>query len=109
MLCYAGGSGPPPPAPVAVVGGVQLLVNVETSVAGYAVVAVLPSGSGGSATEQFSLAASDLIKGSAVSAVASWGGGALASLSSLAGQKVQLQVAMADARLFSLKLACAAA
>ena len=47
--------------------------------------------------------------GNALAAAASWQGGALASLSALEGHKVSFRVAMADAKLFSLKLACASA
>lgn len=104
VLCVAESLGPPPPPTMALTGGVQLLLNVETSVAGYAVVEVV----GALTSELMTLESSDPIKGSSVSAVASWGGGALASLSGLAGKKVQFKVAMADARLFSIKLACAA-
>lgn len=49
----------------------------------------------------------DQLKGSATNAVASWGRGAVASLSALAGKEVALKVAMADAKLFSLRLGCA--
>jgi hypothetical protein len=54
-----------------------------------------------------SSADADQLKGSATNAVASWGGGAVASLSALAGKEVALKVAMADAKLFSLRLGCA--
>lgn len=43
----------------------------------------------------------DKIKGSAVSAAASWGSGMLATLSHLAGQTIQLRVTMADATLLN--------
>ena len=89
---------------VGLTGGVQLLVNTETGVAGFVVVEVLRDGQAvaGMAAED-----ADKIKGSAVSAVASWGKGALATLSKLAGQRIQLRVTMADARLFAIRLACA--
>jgi hypothetical protein len=48
----------------------------------------------------------DLIKGSSLAAAATWSGGKLGSLSALAGQKVQLVVAMSDAKLFSMELSC---
>ena len=86
-------------------GAVQLRLNVETSVAGFAVVEVQQ---GGAAVRGMELAHSDPTKGSAVAAVATWGGGRLASLASLAGKRVQLRVAMADAKLFALRPACAA-
>ena len=54
------------------------------------------------------LDAADALKGSAIGAAASWGGGATASLSALAGKTVQLTAELADARLFALRLACAA-
>lgn len=53
------------------------------------------------------LSASDPTKGNTVAAVASWGRGALASLSKLAGKQVKIRVAMTDASLYSVRLACA--
>jgi hypothetical protein len=89
----------------ALTGGVQLTLNVETSVAGF--VAVEVQTAGGTPVSGMELNASDVTKGSAVGAVASWGGGALASLSSLAGKDVQIRVAMTDASLYSIRLSCA--
>ena len=88
-----------------VVGGVQLLLNVETSVAGFVAAEIMQQGAPVAGME---LDQADQIKGNSVAAVASWGGGTLASLSKLAGQQVQVRVAMTDAKLFSLRLACAA-
>ena len=86
-------------------GGVQLRLNVETSVAGFVVVEVLDRK--GDPVAGMAAGDADRIKGSAVGAVASWQQGALATLSRLAGQPVQLRVLMADARLFAIRLACA--
>ena len=83
-------------------GGVQLFVNMETSVVGFVAIEVLD-------TPGFTLAAADPLKGSATDAVASWGGGMRASLSSLAGREVTLRVTLTDAKLFSLRLGCAGA
>ena len=88
----------------ALTGGVQLLLNVETSVAGFVAVEVQTAGTPVPGME---LNASAVTKGSAVSAVASWGSGTLASLSSLAGKQVQIRVAMTDASLYSIRLSCA--
>ncbi len=84
------------------VGGVELLVNMETSVAGFVAVEVL---SGGRAIVGFDRA--DRLKGNAIAAVASWDEGATASLSALAGTAVSFRVTLADAKLYSLRLACA--
>ena len=85
-------------------GGVQLLVNMQTSVVGFVALEVQQ---GGAPAAGFDLARADQLKGSAVSAVASWGGGATASLSALAGQRVALRIAIADAKLFSVRMECA--
>ena len=92
-------------APPRVRGGVQLLVNTVTSSCGW--VRVELQAPGGAPMPGMTLADSDPIVGNALGAAASWQGGALASLSALAGIKVAFRVAMADAKLFSLKLACA--
>jgi hypothetical protein len=55
---------------------------------------------------RYELASASPVKGSSVSAAMSWGGGNT-SLSPLAGQQVKVKVAMADAKLFSIQLACA--
>eukprot|EP01050_Picozoa_sp_SAG11_P006122 SAG11_NODE_463_length_9226_cov_21.629232_5_plen_113_part_00 len=81
-------------------GGVELYVNMQSSVVGWVAVEVV--GQPG-----FSLADADKLKGGAIDAVASWGGGETASLSALAGKQVQLNVALADAKLYSLRLGCA--
>ena len=99
LLCEK--TGPP-----RVRGGVQLLVNTITSVAGW--VRVELQAPDGVPVTGMALADSDPIVGNALGAEASWQGGKLASLSALAGIKVAFRVAMADAKLFSLKLSCAA-
>lgn len=86
-------------------GGVQLLVNMQTSVAGF--VAIELQGENGLALPGYSLDDADNLKGSALNAVASWRNGSLASLSLLAGTNVSLRVVLPSAKLFSLKLACA--
>ena len=102
VICHH--SGTPTNNATRLVGGVQLLLNVETSVAGYIAVEVLTRGA---EVEGMAFADADVVKGSAVRAVASWGEGSLATLSLLAGQTIQLRVAMADAKLFALRLSCA--
>ena len=89
-----------------ITGGVELVVNMETSVVG-SVTLGLRVGGGGAVATGFTLGASDALVGSAVAAVASWSGGALASLSSLAGQEVSVVAALSDAKLFSLRMRCA--
>ena len=69
--------------------------------------ACLPSGRDLAEASGMGLEQADQIKGNSVAAVASWGGGTLASLSKLAGQQVQVRVAMMDAKLFSVRLVCA--
>merc|ERR1712224_499812 len=71
--------------------GVQLLINAETSVAGYVLVEVQSArSSNGSETWQavsgFTLQDSDPMQGNSLSAVASWGAGSMASLSDFAGK-----------------------
>ena len=88
----------------------QLLLNTETSVAGYVGVEVVVASGNGSnfgPVDGMSFDDADLVKGSAVSAVVSWGGGTLATLSALSGKRVQLRVAMSDAKLFSIRMECA--
>ena len=85
-------------------GGVQLRLNVETSVVGGVSVEVQYKGK---AVQGMDLASSDQIKGNSLGAVASWSNGLLSSLYKLAGQKVQLVVTMNDAKLFSVELGCA--
>jgi len=105
-LCYtAGGSAPSSPNETVTTGGVQLFVNMQTSVVGFVAIEVLHAG--GLTAEDYALSAADPLKGSATNAVASWGGGAFASLSGFAGQEISLKVTMADAKLFSLRLGCA--
>ena len=100
-MCYT-------PNTTKVDGGVQLYLNLETSVVGYVAVEIRDHDSG-RPVAGYELEAADRLKGAAVSAVASWQGGRLASLSALAGKKVSLHVAMADAKLYSVRMGCAAA
>jgi hypothetical protein len=81
-------------------------VNYVSSVAGS--VALELRDAAGAVLNGYDLASSDALKGSAVRAAASWNGGASASLSSLAGQRVAIAVALSDAKLFSLRMRCAA-
>ena len=83
------------------VGGVELHVNMETSVVGFVAIEVLQDGR---VLDGFSRP--DRLKGSAIGAVASWDEGATASLSALAGSAVSFRVTMADSKLYSLRLAC---
>ena len=92
-----------------VTGGVELRVNTRTSVVGSVAVGV--AGAAGAAAAAFALALAVPTQGNALGAVASWagaGGNFTASLSVLAGQRVAFEVAMTDAKLFSLELGCAA-
>ena len=83
-------------------GGVELQVNAITSVAGKLAVEVRQDGK---PIPGFTLADAAPIKGNVMAYAAAWG--ARTSLSSFAGQKISLRVAMADAKLYSLTLACA--
>jgi len=97
-LCW---TGKPASSNITVIsGGVELYVNMQTSVVGWVAVEVVGQPS-------FALVNADKLKGGAIDAVASWQRGESASLSALAGKKVQLKVAMADAKLYSLRLGCA--
>ena len=86
-------------------GGVQLVVNMQTSVAGF--VAIELQGENGLALPGYSLDEADKLKGNALDAVASWRNGSLASLSLLAGTNVSVRAVLPSAKLFSIKLACA--
>ena len=92
-----------------VTGGVQLLLNVETSVAGYAQVGLTTAN--GDPIQGFSLAESLRVKGNTVGGAASWGSAAsrVSSVSGLAGQQVNVTVALADAKLYSLRFGCGGA
>ena len=81
-------------------------MNFESSVAGSVTLELRDAA--GAVLPGFDLASSDALKGSAVRATASWNGGANASLSSLAGQRVAITAALSDAKLFSLRIRCAA-
>ena len=104
-LCYARHPGSAGTNETVVSGGVQLFVNMQTSVVGFVAIEVVVDG--GKPAAGYSLARADQLKGSATNAVASWGAGQVASLSHLAGQEIALKVTMADAKLFSLRLGCA--
>jgi hypothetical protein len=104
-LCYTGHSGSTAANETMVTGGVQLFVNMQTSVVGFVAIEVVANDA--KAELVYSLAEADLLKGSATNAVASWGGGRVASLSHFAGQEISLKVTVADAKLFSLRLGCA--
>ena len=112
----------------------QILLNVVTGVAGYVAVGMVGISSATTNAEAvaappFDLRHADHIKGNSLAAVASWsepplhsgasggdgGGGSnrqrnnqrVSSISSWAGQKVQLQVEMVDAKLFAIRVSCA--
>ena len=91
----------------AVTGGVQLLLNVETSVVGYAQVG-LASTASGDAIQGFALADALKLKGNTVGGAASWspGGARVSSLSALVGQQINVTVALADAKLYSVRFGC---
>ncbi len=102
-------------------GGVQLQVNFITSVAGFVAIAVeAADDEPPPANAYFDLEHASRLKGNAIAAVPSWswdgsdgdsgggGGGRVASLAQWAGRAVRLRVEMADARLFSLRMVCAA-
>ena len=80
---------------------------MQTSVAGFVALELLDER--GAPSPGFELTNADLLKGGAVDAVASWGRGATASLSALAGHSVAIRASLADSKLFSLKLRCAPA
>jgi hypothetical protein len=82
---------------------VQLLVNMQTSVAGFV---ALELSENGAVIPGYGLLSSDKLKGGAINASASWGGRKVASLSTLAGRSVAVRAALADAKLYSLRVAC---
>eukprot|EP00039_Didymoeca_costata_P012280 m.176182 g.176182 ORF g.176182 m.176182 type:complete len:592 (-) comp15438_c0_seq14:899-2674(-) len=84
-------------------GGAELHVNIETSVAGFALFEILHNGS---VVPGLHATAANAIKGSSLNAAASWGSDGSTSLSSLAGETVTIQGIMTDAKLFSLSLVC---
>ena len=93
-------------------GGVRLLVNVITSAAGHIAVGVEPAdGKPPPTAGPFELQHANRIKGNAIAAAASWDWSAaddrMASLGAWKGRSVRLRVEMVDARLFSLRMACA--
>jgi hypothetical protein len=92
-------------------GGVHLYVNLQTSVAGFVAIELQDDSGdgsgGGQPLEGYGMSDSDKLKGGATSAAASWGGGNRSSLASLAGRRVALRIALADAKLFSVRFGCA--
>lgn len=90
-----------------VTGGLALLINVQTSVAGLLYLELQEQSSNGewSAVHGFSLAESDPIRGNFVRKAASWRRGNT-NLSELAGKTVRIVAAVADAKLFSFTLGC---
>lgn len=79
-------------------GGPVVGLNIETSVAGYALVEVQHNGV---AVAGMTLNESVPIRGSALYAEPSWSSGA--TLSALAGLNVSLRIALTDARLFAVR------
>ena len=84
-------------------GVLQLRLNVQTNVAGFAAVELLDSR--GVAVPGFTQNDSDIIVGNFLSRPATWRGGN-ASVDVLAGQAVQVQVLFAAARVFGFQFAC---
>eukprot|EP00038_Savillea_parva_P008938 m.180164 g.180164 ORF g.180164 m.180164 type:complete len:634 (+) comp14943_c0_seq1:174-2075(+) len=81
-------------------GGASIGLNIETSVAGYALVEVQQNGV---PVPGMTLNDSVPIRGSAIGATPMWHSG---SLNNLAGQEITLKIAMADARLFAVRIGC---
>jgi hypothetical protein len=90
-------------------GGVELRVNFRTSVAGFLAVAVEQAQTGrpNPRFDMYTLDQSDLLRGNAMGAVASWGNRTQMSLSPLAGERIRIAVVLTDAKLYSLSLVCA--
>lgn len=84
-------------------GGVQLFANVITSVAGFVAFELRNAST---PIAGYELESADRLKGNAIAAAASWRSGSLSTLAPLSGQAVHVHVALADARLFSLRLDC---
>ena len=80
-------------------GGAVIHVNMETSVVGAAYVGIA-----GDATR--SLMTADPLRGNSLSAKATWGLGSQSSLSGYAGKTIQLEIALTDAKLYSVTLEC---
>ena len=85
------------------IGGVQLKLNVETSVVGFVTAEVQQ---GGGAVKGMELASSDQTKGSSVLAVASWSDGQLSSLYKLAGGAIDSDSGGHEAAVFSRAWMC---
>jgi hypothetical protein len=86
-------------------GGVGLALNAVTSVAGFVAVEVRLAASGRPVVGM-ELQHSDPCKGNFQKAIISWFNGSVRALDALAGQKLLLHVAMADASLFSMNFVC---
>ena len=85
--------------------GVVLRVNHITSVVGYVAIQVEDAATG-AALPGFEFAGADRLKANSVDSVASWYAGQTASLSSLAGKEIALNIALTDAKLFAVTLEC---
>ena len=89
------------PCPVGL--SVTAAVNMVTSVAGFVAVAVEQ---GGVELAGFGLQSASRLKGNALGAKPTWGGGG-GSMDSLVGKDVSFTVAMADSSLYSIDFQCA--
>ena len=89
-------------------GGVEVFLNLETSVGGAALVEVQTvKGNKGTAVPGYSLDVADAMVGNFVSHHASWRFGTTSLPGTLEGETVRLRVALRDAQLFSVTLGCA--
>ena len=89
-------------------GGLELSVNVQTSVVGLLFVELqeeAPQAGGWRAVPGFSLEESDPIRGNFVGKTVPWRRGS-STLSALAGKRLRIHAATADAKLFSITLGC---
>jgi hypothetical protein len=84
--------------------GVSILLNIETSVVGFALIATTLVGDG----TGLMLEESDPIVGNAIRALATWNNGTVDAIHpDNANETVVLQVALVDTRLFAIELVCA--
>ena len=91
-----------PPRSSCAHGALQLRLNVQTNVAGFASVELLESGV---AVPGFTQNESDIIVGNFLSRPATWRGGN-ATVDALAGTMVQLRVLFAAAKVFGFQFQC---